>query len=58
MAFIFSSEKKIIKPKIITENMYLPIELYFNKIISSNVYKGEDLIHNKYFMINSIKYYK
>ena len=46
-----NSNKKILKPKIITDNMYLPNELYFNEIINSNVYKGEDLSHNQYFMI-------
>ncbi len=51
MEFNNNSDKKIIKPKIITDNIYLPNELYFNEIICSNVYKGEDLSHNQYFMI-------
>ena len=51
MEFNNNSDKKIIKPKIITDNMYSPNELYFNEIICSNVYKGEDLSHNQYFMI-------
>jgi len=51
MEFNNNSDKKIIKPKIITDNMYSPNELYFNEIICSNVYKGEDLSHHQYFMI-------
>ena len=40
------------KPILITEQVYHPIETYFNELFTSNIYIGEDSSHqNKFFML-------
>ena len=42
---------EILPIKVIKDNIYHPIELYFSELITSNVYIGEDIKKKLYFMI-------